>query len=77
MGESVILNTPLLWVLFLLALILCRFDRTQRATRGAFTAISAFLTVVACAIALILGAGMGEVIIVLLIFLLLGLEGWK
>ena len=77
MDESVILNTPLLWILYLLALIFCLFDRKNQATKGAFTALSAFLTVVASAVALILGADMVEVIIVLLSFLLLGLEGWK
>ena len=77
MGESIILSTPLLWVLYGLALTLCLFDRSSHSTKGAFTAISAFLSVVASAVALILGAGMGEVITVLLVFLLLGLEGWK
>lgn len=77
MGESVILNTPLLWVLFGLALVLCVFDKTYRATKGMFTAASAAITVIACSVALILGAGTGEVITVLLVFLLLGLEGWK
>lgn len=77
MGESVILNNPLLWVLFGIALAMCLFDKNYRATRGAFTVISAAFAVVGCAVALILGAGMGEVITVLLVFLLLGLEGWK
>lgn len=77
MGESVILNTPLLWLLFGLALVLCLFDKKNRASGGICTAISAVLTVVAGAIALILGAGSGEVVTVLLAFFLLGLEGWK
>ena len=77
MGESIILTTPLLWILFGIALLLCLYDKYQRATEGAFTAASAVVTVIACAIALILGAGIGEVVTVLLIFLLLGTEGWK
>ena len=77
MGESIILNTPLLWILYGLALTFCLFDRNTKATKGAFTAISAFLAVAASAAALLLGAGMGEVITALLVFLLLGLEGWK
>lgn len=77
MGESVILSTPLLWLLFGIALALCLFDKAYRATKGIFTALSAVVTVVACAVALILGAGSGEVVTVLLVFLLLGLEGWK
>lgn len=77
MVESVILSTPLLWVLFGVSLILCLFDRHYQASGGIFTAVSAVLTVAACAVALILGAGTGEVITVLLAFFLLGLEGWK
>ena len=77
MGESIILSTPLLWVLFGIALVLNLFDRHYRATKGLFTAVSAVVAMVACAIALILGAGTGEVVTVLLGFLLLGLEGWK
>lgn len=77
MGESVILSTPLLWLLFGIALVLCLFDKSYRDTKGIFTAVSAVLTVIACAVALILGAGTGEVTTVLLVFLLLGLEGWK
>ena len=77
MGESVILSTPLLWLLFGLALVLCLIDRAQRDSAGMLTAASAVLTVVACAVALILGAGIGEVVTVLLVFLLLGMEGWK
>ena len=77
MGESIILNTPLLWILFGLSLVFCLFDKKTRASKGALTALSAFLAVVSCAVAFLLGAGMGEVITVLLVFLLLGLEGWK
>ena len=77
MGESIILSTPLLWLLFGLALVLCLYDKSQRATNGFFTAASAVISVIGCAIALILGAGIGEVVTVLLAFLLLGMEGWK
>lgn len=77
MDESIILSTPLLWLLFGIAIALAVYDKRSRATRGIFTAVSAVLAVIACAVALILGAGTGEVITVLLIFLLLGMEGWK
>lgn len=77
MGESVILSTPILWVLFGIALVLCLFDKSSRSTRGMLTAASAVIAVIGCAVALILGAGTGEVITVLLAFLLLGMEGWK
>lgn len=77
MSESVILSTPLLWLIFGTALGLCLFDKVYRATRGLFTAASAVVTVIGCAVALILGAGYGEVIIVLLVFFLLEMEGWK
>ena len=77
MGESVILSTPLLWMLFGIALALCLFDKSSRSTKGILTAASAVVVVAACAIALILGARMEEVITVLLAFLLMGMEGWK
>ena len=77
MVESVILNTPLLWLVFGIALILALYDRSSRATRGMFTAASAVIAVIGCTVALILGASTGEVITVLLMFLLIGMEGWK
>ncbi len=77
MGESVILSTPLLLILLGLALGLCLYDRHYRATRGAFTLISAFLAIAACGYSLILGAQAREIITVLLAFLALNLEGWK
>lgn len=77
MAESTILNSPVLLLLFSAALFLCLFDRLQKATRGWFSVAAAVLAVGAAAYALILGAGMGEVITVLLLFLCLNLEGWK
>lgn len=77
MSDSVILNTPILLALLGAALGLCLFDRFYRATRGWFTLASAAAAVLSCAYALILGAGMGEVVTVLLVFLCLNLEGWK
>lgn len=77
MGESIILSTPLLWLLFGLALVLCLVDKALRDSNGMLTAASAVLAVAASAVALILGAGIGEVVTVLLVFLLLGMEGWK
>lgn len=77
MGESIILSTPLLWVIFGIALALCIYDKMTRDTGGMLTAASAVLAVIGCAVALILGAGTGEVIIMLLVFFLLGMEGWK
>ena len=77
MAESTILNSPVLLLLFSAALFLCLFDRMRKATRGWFTIVSAFLAVAAAAWALILGAGTGEVLTVMLLFLCLYLEGWK
>ena len=76
MAESVILNSPVLLLLFGAALALCLFDRPRRATKGVFPLLAAILAVGASAWALILGAGAGEVLTVLLLFLLLNLEGW-
>lgn len=76
MAESTILNSPVL-LLFGAALLLCLFDRLQKGARGYFSVAAAVLAVGAAAYALILGAGTGEVITVLLLFLCLNLEGWK
>ena len=73
---SVLLETPVLWILFGAALGLCLFDRAYRGTRGIFTVLSALLAIIGCAYALLLGAGAAEIVI-LLAFLLLNLEGWK
>lgn len=72
---SVLLETPVLWILFGAALGL--FDRAYRGTRGIFTVLSALLAIIGCAYALLLGAGAAEIAVILLAFLLLNLEGWK
>ena len=74
---SVILETPVLWLLFGAALGLNLFDRAYRGTRGIFTVLSALLAIIGCAYALLLGAGAAEIAVILLAFLLLNLEGWK
>lgn len=74
---SVLLETPVLWMIFGTALGLCLFDRAYRGTRGIFTVLSALLAVLGCAYALLLGAGAAEIAVILLAFLLLNLEGWK
>lgn len=77
MGESIILNTPLLWLLYGGAIGLCLFDRHYRASRGWLTIAACGLSTVAMAITLLLGAGMEEILTIALVFLLLELEGWK
>lgn len=77
MAGSVILNTPLLLLFFGSGLGMNLFDRYYRDSRGRMTFFSAVVVVASCAYALLLGAGIGEVVTVLLIFLCLNLEGWK
>ena len=77
MAQSMILNSPVLLLLFSAALGLCLFDKLRRATRGWFSVAAVVLAVGAAAYALILGAGTGEVLTMLLLFLCLNLEGWK
>ena len=74
---SVLLETPVLWILFGAALGLNLFDRACRGTRGIFTVLSALLAIIGCAYALLLGAGAAEITVIFLAFLLLNLEGWK
>lgn len=77
MGESVILNTPVLLLIFGAALGLNLFDRHYRASKGWMTILSGFLAIGGGGYSILLGAGMGEVITILLGFLCLNLEGWK
>lgn len=77
MAGSVILNTPVLLLLFGGGLGLNLFDRHYRASRGWMTLLSALAVAAACAYALLLGAGLGETVTILLVFLCLNLEGWK
>lgn len=77
MADSVILNTPLLLLLFGGGLGLNLFDRHYRDSRGWMTLLSAVVVVASCACALLLGAGLGETVTALLVFLCLNLEGWK
>ncbi len=77
MADSVILNTPVLLLLFGGGLGLDLFDRHYRSSRGWMTLLSALSVVAACACALLLGAGLGEAVTALLVFLCLDLEGWK
>ena len=77
MAESTILHSPVLLLLFGVALGLFLFDRLRKGARGFCTVASGVLTVVAAAWALILGAGTGEVLTVLIMMLCLHLEGWK
>ena len=72
--DSVIFQSPLALFLYGVALFLNLFDRHYRASRGYLTLAAAFLAVGATAYALILGAGMGECVTVLLVFLLLNME---
>lgn len=74
---SVLLETPVLWILFGAALGLNLFGRAYRGTRGIFTVLSALLAIIGCAYALLLGAGAADIAVILLAFLLLNLEGWK
>ena len=77
MAESTILNSPVLLLLFGATLGLCLYDKLRKATAGWFSVLSAALAVGTAAYALILGAGTGEVLTVLLAFLCLNLEGWQ
>lgn len=65
---SVLLETPVLWILFGAALGLCLFDRAYRGTRGIFTVLSALLAIIGCVYALLLGAGAAEIAVILLAF---------
>ena len=73
MSESVILSSPLLLILYGLALAVNLFDIVKK-TGFFLPVLSAFLTVGTTAYALILGAEPGEAATVLMVFLLLNLR---
>lgn len=77
MAESILLSSPALLLLLVLALGLCLFDRFYRATRGVFTLLGTALGLIACGCALILGAGTAEAGSLLLALTILMLGGWK
>ena len=68
--DSVILQTPLVLVLYGIALALCLFDRHYKATGGIATMISTALAVGATVYALVMGATLVECATVLMVFLL-------
>lgn len=73
--ESVILQTPLLIVGFGIAIALCVFGIVRR-SGYAVHIVSAAVFAVTFTIALLMGAGMQEVLIVTLVFLLLNMTGY-
>ena len=74
MEASVILQLPSALLLYGAAIFLRLFDRAYQNTRGVFTLLAAYLAVGVTAYALLMGAGLGEVCTVLMLFLLLNLE---
>lgn len=77
MEECIIFKEPILLILFGVALALCIYDKKYHASKGWFTIIESVLVVGTLAYAILLGAVWSEIIIVLLLFLSLNLEGWK
>ena len=73
MSESVIIHTPLLLILYGLALALNLFDLVKR-TGFLLPVLSAFIAVGASALALLSGASLYETGTVLLIFILVNLQ---
>lgn len=68
--ESVILQTPLVLVLYGVALSLCLFDRHYKATKGILTMVSTAATIGATVYAILMGASLVECATVLMVFLL-------
>ena len=73
MEESVILQLPLVLVVYGIALALCLFDRHYKATGGVVTMVSTAIAVGATVYAILMGATLVECAVVLMIFLLLNM----
>ena len=74
MGEAVILNLPTALVLYGVALFFFLFERFYKATKGAFTVISAVFVIWGTAYSLLMGAGLWDCAAMLLVFLLLNMN---
>ncbi len=70
---SVILSTPILWIGYGTALFLCLYEILKKATYNLFSLLSIVLTLASTVYALILGASLYEVGVVILIFLVINL----
>ena len=70
MSESVIFNSPILLVLYGIALALVLFNLKNR-TGAVLTYVSAALVVCSSAYALLLGASLWETAVVIVVFLLI------
>ena len=71
--DSTILQLPLVMILYGVALMLCLFDRSKKATGGLFTILSTALAVVGTVYALLMGTPLTECATVLMIFMLLNM----
>lgn len=71
--ESMILQLPLAMILYGIALMLCLFDRTHKATGGAFTLLSTAVAVVGTVYALLMGTPLTECATMLMVFMLLNM----
>lgn len=72
--ESVIFSSPLLLVLYGVAILMCIFDLIKRDSGYIFPMLSAAIFVGTTIYALLLGAGYAEISIVILVFLALNLS---
>ena len=70
---GIILNTPILIILYGIAFFFCVYDLIKKATGYVFPLLSAGIFVCASVYAFLLGAGFAEVAAVALLFLLLHL----
>lgn len=74
MAESVIFNSPVLIAGYSIALFFCIFDLFKHSSGYIFPVISAVACVTTTVAALILGAGLYEVALVMMVFLALNLS---
>ncbi|MBQ7226814.1 MAG: hypothetical protein IJX05_00255 [Clostridia bacterium] len=77
MANSVILNSPIILVLLGVAVLLSVFNAVKRPKTFIIALIALVLVVVAITYAIIMKASLQEVIIVLLLFVVLNLFGFK
>ena len=74
MEKWIILQHPVLLLIYGMALLFCLFDRIYASTKAILTFMSAVLVIIATAFLLLSGAQLYEAAMVLLAFLLLNME---
>lgn len=77
MGESIIINSPVLLMGILIVILLTIFEQKTRSSGFILPAIATGIALVVLFVALLLGATWPEIIVLVLLFLVIHLFGYQ